>query len=128
MTYFISQENTKDIDIDMDNDNITEFYCPSCNTRIVLKDIKDSVRKLINGVINKIIPTFNKFKEENKEIKEENEKLKNTLKNIRLYLSEKVGAFRLYETTTLQEQIKQSEEKAKEEAYSDILNYIKRKD
>ena len=55
---------------------------------------------------------------------EENEKLKTILKNIKMYLSDKVCIFTDYETQSLPEQIKQIENKAKNEAYSDILKYI----
>ena len=61
-----------------------------------------------------------------KQFEEENEKLKNILKNIRLYLSEKVDSYLndFFKAQHITEQIKTE---AKQEAYEEILNYIQGK-
>lgn len=62
-------------------------------------------------------------------LESENRKLKNTLKNIRLYLSEKIDCSSFtsehyFNAESTEARIKLS---AKEDAYSEILNYIKGK-
>lgn len=70
---------------------------------------------------------FVTLQKENKELQKENEKLKNTLRNIRMYLVDKTCNLSKAKQLITDSQAAMTDLIAREEAYSDILAYIERK-